>query len=100
MFDIGFWELIIIGVVALLVVGPDKLPGLIRETARWFARIRKFVVETKRDIERQIDFDEIEKDMKYDAAKMEDVLENELAAGEKSVTTPEDDQQSDKQATA
>jgi sec-independent protein translocase protein TatB len=36
MFDIGFWELTIIGVVALLVIGPDKLPGIARTAGMWF----------------------------------------------------------------
>ena len=39
MFDIGFWEIIVIAIVALLVVGPDKLPGLIRETSRPSAKL-------------------------------------------------------------
>jgi sec-independent protein translocase protein TatB len=63
MFDIGFWEIILIGVVALLVVGPDKFPGMIRDTARWAARLRRFIVDTKRDIEREIRFEDIEKDL-------------------------------------
>ena len=64
MFDIGFWEIILIAIVALLVVGPDKFPGLIRDLGRWTVRIRRFVMDTKREIEREIKFDDIEKDLK------------------------------------
>ena len=78
MFDIGFWELIIVAIVALLVVGPDKLPGLIRETARWAAKIRRYVLDTKRDLERQINMDEIERGLKTDAAKLENMFEEEV----------------------
>jgi len=63
MFDIGFWEIVLIGIVALLVVGPDKFPGLIRDIARWSVRIRRFVVDTKRDIEREIRIDDLKKDL-------------------------------------
>ena len=54
MFDIGFWELIIISVVALLVMGPEKLPGLLRDISKWSRMIRQFVTETRNDLERQI----------------------------------------------
>lgn len=54
MFDIGFWELIIISVVALLVMGPEKLPGLLRDVSRWSRTIRRFVTETRNEIEREL----------------------------------------------
>lgn len=61
MFDIGFWELAIIGVVALLVVGPDRLPGLARDVGRWVGRIRRFVTSVRSDIEQELRADEIKK---------------------------------------
>ncbi len=75
MFDIGFREIIVIAIIALLVVGPDKLPGLIKETARWAAKIRRFVIDTKRDIEREINFDDIEKDLSAGMADLENMVE-------------------------
>lgn len=69
MFDIGFWELIIIGIVALLVVGPERLPGLVKDVLRWSRAIQRFVVSTKRDIERELDLD-LQKDMN---ARLEDL---------------------------
>lgn len=62
MFDIGFWELTLIGVVALLVVGPDRLPGLARTAGVWVGRGRRFVSRVKEDIERDIRAEEM-KDM-------------------------------------
>ena len=62
MFDIGFWELIIIAVVALLVVGPERLPGLVKDVLRWSRAIQRFIISTKRDIERELDFD-VNKDL-------------------------------------
>lgn len=59
MFDIGFWELLIIGVVALLVIGPDKLPGLARTAGHWVGRGRRLVASVKADIDREIAADEL-----------------------------------------
>jgi sec-independent protein translocase protein TatB len=61
MFDIGFWELTLIGVVALLVVGPDRLPGLARTVGLWVGRIRRYVANVRDDIEREIQADELKK---------------------------------------
>jgi len=59
MFDIGFWELALIGVVALLVVGPDRLPALARTVGLWVGRIRRYVSTVRDDIEREIQADEL-----------------------------------------
>ena len=61
MFDIGFWELALIGVVALLVVGPDRLPGLARTVGLWVGRIRRYVSAVRDDIEREIQAEELKK---------------------------------------
>ena len=57
MFDIGFWELAVLAVVALLVVGPERLPKLVRDGARWVRAIRRFLAETRHEIERELDVD-------------------------------------------
>lgn len=54
MFDIGFWELTLIAVVALLVVGPERLPRMAREVGIWVGRIRRYVQHVKDDIETEI----------------------------------------------
>ena len=61
MFDIGFSELLIIGVVALLVIGPERLPGLARTAGKWVGRARRFVSSVKADIDREIAADELKK---------------------------------------
>lgn len=59
MFDVGFWEVAIIGVIALLVVGPDRLPALARNVGLWVGRIRRYVTHVKQDIEREIHAEEV-----------------------------------------
>ena len=57
MFDIGFWELAVLAVVALLVVGPERLPQLVRDGGRWVRAARRFITETRYEIERELDVD-------------------------------------------
>jgi sec-independent protein translocase protein TatB len=57
MFDIGFWELVLVAVVALLVVGPERLPELVRESGRWLRAARRFVSDARNQIERELDLD-------------------------------------------
>lgn len=77
MFDIGFWELTLIGVVALLVVGPDRLPGLARTIGLWVGRIRRYVSTVRDDIEREIQADELRKmlDKPDDLNPLKDIMD-------------------------
>ncbi len=61
MFDVGFFELTLIGVVALLVVGPEKLPKLARTAGMWVGRGRRMIASVKQDIEQEIKADELRK---------------------------------------
>ena len=54
MFDIGFSELVLIGLLALFVLGPKRLPEVARAAGRWAARLRRFIDDTKREIDREI----------------------------------------------
>jgi len=60
MFDIGFWELALIGVVALVVVGPERLPALARTAGLWIGKARSMVADVKQDIQREIDRQDLE----------------------------------------
>jgi sec-independent protein translocase protein TatB len=60
MFDIGFWELALIGVLALVVLGPKRLPEAARTAGKWVGKLRAFIANVQRDIDRQIDAGELE----------------------------------------
>lgn len=59
MFDIGFPELLIVSIVALLVIGPEKLPETVRTIALWMGRLRRSLANIKMEIENEIGADEI-----------------------------------------
>jgi sec-independent protein translocase protein TatB len=67
MFDVGFFELVLIGVVALVVLGPEKLPGAIRTASLWIGRLRRSFNNIKQDIEREIGADEIRRQLRNEA---------------------------------
>jgi sec-independent protein translocase protein TatB len=59
MFDAGFLEMLVIGVIALVIVGPERLPGIARKVGKWIAKARALVNTTKSDIERELRTDEL-----------------------------------------
>ncbi len=67
MFDISFWELAMIGVVALIVVGPERLPGLARTTGRWLGKARRMVAEVKAEVDRELQLDELKQSLRQQA---------------------------------
>lgn len=61
MFDIGFAEMMIIGIVALLVIGPERLPAVARKAGHYIGRIKRFVSNVRSDVEREFRTDELQK---------------------------------------
>jgi sec-independent protein translocase protein TatB len=61
MFDIGFSELLVIAVVALIVIGPERLPKVARTAGHMFGRLQRYVNDVKADIQREIELDELKK---------------------------------------
>ena len=59
MFDVGFWELVVIGVIALLVVGPERLPKMARTVGLWVGKVRFYVSQVKDDIDREVRKEEL-----------------------------------------
>jgi len=61
MFDIGFSEIVVIAIVALIVIGPEKLPKTARTLGHLFGRLQRYVNDVKADINREIELDELRK---------------------------------------
>ncbi len=61
MFDIGFWEIAIISLIALIILGPERLPRAARSLGLWVGKARRMLAEVKRDIDRELDAADLKK---------------------------------------
>jgi sec-independent protein translocase protein TatB len=85
MFDIGFSELMVIGLVALIVIGPQKLPRVARTVGHLAGRLQRYVADVKADINREIELEELRKmrdSMQQAATGFESSVQSELAKTE------------------
>ena len=71
MFDIGFAELLLIGVVGLLVVGPEQLPGAVRTVLAWTNRFRRSFDQIRTEVRRELHNDEIMQKLKAESQTLE-----------------------------
>ena len=71
MFDIGFAELLLIGVVGLLVVGPEQLPGAVRTVLAWVNRFRRSFDQIRTEVRRELHNDEVMQKLKADSRQLE-----------------------------
>ena len=71
MFDIGFAELLLIGVVGLLVVGPEQLPGAVRTVLAWVNRFRRSFDQIRTEVRRELHNDEIMQKLKAESRQLE-----------------------------
>jgi sec-independent protein translocase protein TatB len=82
MFDIGFSELLLFGVIALIVLGPEKLPQAARTVGQWYAKLRRTVSTLQSEIEAELDLAETRQQMQNELAKIrqtESDMKRELA---------------------
>lgn len=63
MFDIGFFEILVIAIVALVVIGPERMPETVRAVGLWIGRLKRSLRDTRNEIERQIGADEIRRQL-------------------------------------
>jgi len=85
MFDIGFPELVLIAIVGLLVIGPERLPEALRTLGLWLGRMRRSFASVKNEIEKEIGMDEVRRQL-HNEAVMEEMkrIEQEVRTGRSS----------------
>ena len=99
MFDIGFSELLVIGVVALIVIGPEKLPRMARTVGHLAGRLQRYVADVKADINREIELDELRKmrdSMQQAASDLQSSVQSELSQTETELNKTVEDVVKDK----
>jgi len=85
MFDMSGLEMLLVGVIALLVIGPERLPGVARTIGTWIGKARAFVDTTKADLEREINASEM-RDLLANQKKEIDELRNMVDETKKDLT--------------
>ncbi|MDN7133868.1 Sec-independent protein translocase protein TatB [Halomonas sp. MC140] len=88
MLDIGFLELMLIGIVALLVLGPERLPRAARTTGLWIGRIKRTVSGMQREISAQLEAEELRQKLNDQQKKLNDSLQQAKLDVESIVDTP------------
>jgi sec-independent protein translocase protein TatB len=90
MFDIGFSEMGMIAVVALLVLGPERLPKVARQVGQWMGKLQRYVADVKSDINRQMDMEELRKlqsEVKDAASSLESSVNSAVSSAQAEITT-------------
>lgn len=76
MFDIGFSELLMFGALALIVLGPEKLPQAARTAGKWYSKTRRTVANLQAELENELDIAETRKQMQAELVKIREAEEN------------------------
>ncbi|EXI66353.1 MAG: Sec-independent protein translocase protein TatB [Candidatus Accumulibacter adjunctus] len=100
MFDIGFSELMLIAVVALVVIGPERLPRVARTAGHLLGRLQRYVSTVKSDISREMQLEELRRlqsEIQESARSVENSLSSEMQAAKQALTLTADAVSSDLQ---
>ncbi len=92
MFDIGFSEMIVIAIVALVVIGPERLPKVARTAGHLLGRLQRYVNDVKSDINREMQLEELKKlqnELQESARSVEQSLSSEMQAARQAVNQTE-----------
>lgn len=78
MFDVGFWEVALIGLIALLVFGPERLPKVAREAALWIRKARQMASSVRNEIHHELELQELKQSMLEKKRQIEASLEESI----------------------
>ncbi len=73
MFDIGFFELLLLFVVGLLVVGPERMPAMARQLGAWMGKAKRIVAEFRGDVEKELQWDEVKESLRKEQKPLEEL---------------------------
>ena len=93
MFDIGFSEMLVIGIVALVVIGPERLPKVARTMGHLFGRLQRYVSQVKTDINREMELAELGKvktEFETAARSFQSDIETRMSEAERDIRATQD----------
>ncbi|OYY74151.1 MAG: twin arginine-targeting protein translocase TatB [Gammaproteobacteria bacterium 28-57-27] len=71
MFDLSFWEILVIGIIAVIVVGPERLPGMAYTAGKWITKVKRFVANARAEVESEFNTTELRKLMSAQEEEMQ-----------------------------
>lgn len=98
MFDFGFSEMVVVAVVGLIVLGPERLPKVARQAGQWLGKLQRYVADVKADINRQMELDELRKlqsEVSGAARELKDSLQSAVGDAQKQFDSISSDLQGD-----
>ncbi|ALE52769.1 preprotein translocase subunit TatA [Candidatus Thioglobus autotrophicus] len=63
MFDVGFWEFALIGVIALIIVGPERMPGIARTAGKYAGKAKRFIAKIQDDVGEELEVDKLKEQL-------------------------------------
>ena len=81
MFDMGFTEMLLIGIVALIVIGPERLPGVARTAGKYVGRLKRFMTTVKADVEQELRADELRQILSQQQQELDSLKDTISSAG-------------------
>jgi sec-independent protein translocase protein TatB len=87
-FDVSFSELLVIAVVALLVIGPEKLPKVARTVGAFTGRMQRYMAQIKEEVNREVRFEELQKLQSEIKQSVENAVERETDALQANIHAP------------
>ncbi len=91
MFEIGFWEVFLIVVLALLIIGPERLPGAARTAGYWVGRARRYIEGVRNEVEQEFDISEFKRLMHNQEVQINELQRKLSDKMHEDVTAPETD---------
>lgn len=97
MFDIGFWELTLVGLVGLIVIGPERLPAFVRVTGFWLGKARRTVASVKQEIKEELYAEDLKQTLADDShiSEVKNLIDETAADFNNTVTIDADPQVQD-----
>ena len=98
MFDLGFWELLLIGVVGLLVIGPERLPTVATHVGQWVGRLRRFANHMRSEIQQELEAEHLKQVLDEQNREMQSLRDEVSAVRDQAATATREAEQATREA--